>query len=267
MKLALSGFAIDDTNEKEVFSLLNKYNITNIEGVLNKIHPWDLMNYTVVEDYKKKLEDNGLVCESLQSLLFGCNINSLNERDRARDHLERVISYARTLGVKILVLGSSILRKEYNFRTLADLIWDLDHSLKDAGITLCIEPTAKYYGSEYWHSTDEIIEFLNKIRMRKNVCTMIDLHNIITEQKHNNNIVSVQLNNNIDWIEHIHISDLYVESNDYNFMHEEFGGTLHKLNYNGIVTYETSSAKNLEARLELFTNYYQSAFQTDSYQR
>jgi len=266
MKLSLSGFAINEENEIETYKLLNKYGITHIEGVLSKISSGGSIDENVITDYKNKLNDYGLVCESLQSIFIGSNITSLNERDKARDHIERVIDFAKILGVKILVLGSASLRKDYNFRVIADLLWDIKFSLQNTDITLCIEPTASYYKSEYWHSTDEIIEFLNKLRLRKNFGTMIDFHNIRTETGDYNNI-NIQLNNNIDWIDHVHISDIHLGSIEYVERHKEFAGTLYKNNYNGIVTYEVNDRKNLEPLLEAFSNFYLHSFQKENFQR
>lgn len=260
MKLALSNFAFDKEDEDKLFPFLIENGVSGVEVVLNKIRNWGELNQDYVKDYKNKLDDCGLKCVGLQSIFYGSSIKDLNDTRGVIDHLHYVIEYASILGAEVLVLGSPTLRKNFNIFNMGVILWEIKHQLKDTNIKLLLEPNAKFYNGEYWFSVQEILQFFHQIKIRNNVGTMIDTHNIKLEGEDPNNVIT----DYIDWIDHIHVSEVHLQSLDFLHNHNVFAGTLNKMNYSKNITYEvTKNSNNLLDSIKVFSEIYSIAFRKD----
>lgn len=237
MNIAISSLAWTPDTEETTFSVLKKCGISNVEIVFSKIKPWDVLVEKDIIDYRSKLDNYNLCAISTQSLFYGTNID-ISDTDRVLNHFEKVINYCNILGIKILVFGSPSMRKGTPDVT-NNLFYQLDKILKTNNVQLAIEPNAKIYGGNYWHTVADIKNTLVK-NQYTNISSMIDLHNLELE-----NIDPVQeFLINKDIIKHLHISEVGLKPINNNLKHQQFSNVLKSLNYGGIITYEVLSTDN-----------------------
>lgn len=236
MKLAVTSLAWND-DENEMFSHLKKCGIYNVEIVFSKIKPWNQLTEQDVIEYKNKLDSYKLSAVSTQSLFYGIDVN-LTHTNLVLEHFKKVIQYCEILGIKTIVFGSPGMRKG-NPNNLTELFEKLDKILVEKNLSLVIEPNARIYGGEYWHTIPEIVQFLGN--NYKNIHTMIDTHNLIFEGRS----ILGDLVQFFDKIRHIHISEpkLAVTSNFENV--SELIESLQRMGYAGPITYEVLAAKGI----------------------
>jgi sugar phosphate isomerase/epimerase len=241
MKLALSNFAWDSDENESIFKTLSSIGVENIEGVLTKINNWDSLGESELVKYKELLNRHGIKIESIQSIFYGVSCNDLSDY-KTIDHYKKLIECCKVLGVKVMVLGSPSLRKNVNcwYDNLSDILKKVDGMLNDTGIELSIEPNTKTYGGDYFYTVQEIVDFIIHNDF-KNIKTMVDTHNVKLEGLDPLN----EFRNNIQYINHIHISEPNLKTLSDFDLHKEFSKLLKSFNYNGIITYEVNKCDNI----------------------
>jgi sugar phosphate isomerase/epimerase len=241
MKLALSNFAWDSDENESIFKKLSSIGIENIEGVLTKINNWDALEESELVKYKELLNRHGIKIESIQSIFYGVSCNDLSDY-KTIDHYRKLIKYCNVLDVKVMVLGSPSLRKNVNgwYDNLSSILKEVDNMLDNTGVELSIEPNTKSYGGYYFHTVQEIVDFIVRNDF-KNIKTMVDTHNVKLEGLNPLN----ETKKHIDYINHIHVSEPNLKTlSDFEF-HKEFSQLLKSFNYNGIITYEVNKCNGI----------------------
>ncbi len=253
MNIGLSQLAFDKEESEETYNLLYNNGFNYVEGVLTKISPWDSLSQTSLNQFKSDLNSNVLKCYSLQSLFFNVPVTSMCDNEGVISHFSKLLNYAETLGAKILVLGSPNLRKKEKDweEKLESVIYNLDKMLDGKNVKVVIEPNCRQYKGEYFFSCSEITSYLKRFRLI-NIKTMIDTHNLINE-----NLDPIEeFNSNLNYIEHVHISEnelLPIKNIDF---HKEFAKALRESNYKKGVTYEIKKTSNLKESIEQFASIY-----------
>jgi D-psicose/D-tagatose/L-ribulose 3-epimerase len=251
MNLSVSNLAWDHKDLDVTLNILEKYNIKNIEGVLSKINKWDKIDNTQLINFKNVLETFGVKIPSIQSIFYNVNIDSLNNKNKFVQHINKLIEFSKTLEFDVLVFGSPNLRNNFHFNTIVDVLTDVNKLLSENGIIMCIEPNSKIYNGEYFNTITEIINFLN-LNNFSNIKTMIDTHNLLLESEDPIEIIEKYYNH----IYHIHISEnKLLPLSDLEF-HKKFSEKIKSLGYENIITYELLPCDNLEEKIKVFTKIY-----------
>lgn len=247
MNIGLSHLAFDTP---EIYNKLKDLGFSYIEGVLTKISPWDSLSQTSINQFKSDLNINTLECYSIQSIFYNYPVTSLCD-DKVLVHFCNLIEYCKTLGTKIMVLGSPNLRKlEPNYiNKLDSIFYNLDKLLEDTGIKVVIEPNCGLYKGQYFYTSSEIKCFI-KANNFCNIKTMIDTHNLLNEGMD----PIKEFERNIEYIEHVHISENDLKPLDRIDFHRMFADALRSNWYNKGVTYEVKKTDNLA--LEQFASIY-----------
>lgn len=253
MNTGLSQLAFDKEESEEIYNLLYSNNFKYVEGVLTKIAPWDYLSQTSLNQFKSELNSKVLECYSLQSLFFNVPVVSMCDVSGIINHFEKLVNYADVLRAKILVLGSPNLRKMESQweEKLLDVIYKLDELLDNKNIKVVIEPNCKLYKGEYFFNCTEIVSFLRKYKFI-NIKTMIDTHNLTNE-----NLDPIkEYTDNINYIDHVHISEnQLLPIKDINF-HKEFAKVLMETGYKKGITYEVKKTSNIKEAIEIFSSIY-----------
>lgn len=253
MKLAVSNFAWDIKNSDKMFNYLISLNINNIEGVLSKIDIWDNLSIDKIYEYKNYLDSNNITIQSLQSLFYNVDCETIFDETKFISHIEKIIFFSKILSVKVLVFGSPLLRKKidgWEFH-LINIFKKIDKLLENTNIELSIEPNSKIYGGDFFYSISEIVDFISKNNL-KNIKTMIDTHNIILEG--NNPINDLKLY--YKYINHIHISENTLKPIEDIKFHLSFSNEIKKLKYDKIITYEVIECDNIYTSINEFYEIY-----------
>lgn len=253
MKLAISNFAWDFSENTNIFEILKKHQIPNVEGVLTKIDNWGDLTSEKVLNFKSLLDSYDLTIESLQSIFYGVNCDGLHDGKVIIPHIEKVLEYSKILGVKTLVLGSPNLRRNTPnlLIELSNVFKVLDKILENSGIEISLEPNTKSYGGDYFHNLTDIVIFISENNF-KNIKTMIDTHNLILEGIDPCKEITKYFN----VVNHIHISEQGLKPIQDIEFHKKFSQTIKTLKYDKIVTYELLKCENLESTIDEFKNLY-----------
>jgi sugar phosphate isomerase/epimerase len=248
MNLALSNLAWNKTNEAEVFEKMNAENINNAEIVFPKNFDWNNINNEILLEFSKKLKSYNIRPSATQSIFFGTDIIA-HEKTRISSHIKRVIDISSALGINTVVFGSPGLRKD--FSSLTDVIAEIDEYIADSGIIFCIEPNCSLYTGNFFHTLEEIGNFIEHAKF-KNIRTMIDTHNLIYEKE--------KLEDSfLKWkslISHIHVSEIGLKRIEDLKEHEIFAEFLRKEEYSGLITYEIVEPSDLDLCLKEFASIY-----------
>lgn len=243
MRIAVSSLAWDSLDEDVVFPHLKFYGIDGVEVVFTKIKPWAELTKHDLYVYKNKLESNGLIATSAQSLFFGINTYTATS---ILEHFKRLIEYSNIMGIQTLVFGSPSMRKG-DPTPMCGVFENVDRLLDNTNICVVIEPNARIYGGEYWNTVPEIVRCINSL---KNVKTMIDTHNIVLE----NRSVAEEYLSNIQHIRHVHFSEKNLALLENLDVYRSYIDLLKSNEYDGIVTYEVLKAKNISDSIRKFAN-------------
>jgi sugar phosphate isomerase/epimerase len=251
MNLALSNLAWDFKDNNTILTKLKNKNINRIEGVFSKIGGWgDISDATIIE-FKRMLDTLDIKTKSVQSIFYNVNCNDIHNKDIVISHIERLIRYCELLSVEIMVFGSPKLRAGIVDDVVCDVFHTIDDVLLGTNIELSIEPNAKVYGGNYFHTIGEIVNFIETNRFSK-IKTMIDTHNLKLEGYNpSNEFIKYK-----EYINHIHISDVGLTPIKNDDLHIEFSNTLRNHNYNKIITYEVSMLEDFDTNIDIFIKLY-----------
>jgi sugar phosphate isomerase/epimerase len=251
MNIGISNLAFDN-NDINILNYLSSNNINNVELVYTKHKLWE-EPINNLDSIKNLFNTYNLNIYSIQSIFYGTEINSFNQVDDIKSHLNKLFNICKILGIKKTVFGSPVFRKSFNrYKTNIINIFDfIENELKNTDIKFLIEPNSKIYQTEYFYNPYEIFDFI-KSHNYKNISSMIDTHNLILEGY---DPISI-FENNSQYIDHIHVSEVGLkEINDIDF-HYKFSNTLKDNNYNKMIIYEILKNDNIIENIENFKNIY-----------
>jgi sugar phosphate isomerase/epimerase len=167
------------------------------------------------------------------------------------EHFKKVIDICNKIKISKLVLGAPSLRtSKINFG-LSNNFHYIDDLLKKYNQILLLEPNSKIYKGNYFHTVDEIIDFIS-YHSFSNIKTMIDTHNIILEKQDPSDIFI----KNQSYIDHIHVSEKDLGDFKESPEHDKLSKTLKDSKYDGLVIYESKPSLNLLKSITLFSKTY-----------
>ena len=114
-----------------------------------------------------------------------------------------------------------------------------------------IEPNSKIYGGEYFFTVSEITDFITSNGF-KNIKTMIDTHNLILEDDDPIDVLKTHIN----YIGHIHISEIKLEPIKNIEFHTKFSSQLKEMKYDKIITYEVMKCEQIMDSVKEFYEIY-----------
>lgn len=158
-RLAASNIAWSREQEAAALTLVRAHGHAGVEVAPTVLWPgWEGATPAAAGAYRARLEDEGLVCPAIQSVLYGVEgtlFGPAGKRRRFCDHLRRVAELAHALRAAVVVLGAPAHRRRQGlgadeayvsgvetFRTLAP-------DFAAAGTTLCLEPNPPEYGCDF----------------------------------------------------------------------------------------------------------------------
>lgn len=224
--------------QKMKFGITNLSWKTELDGSIAK----DLSQFDYFETVFPRRDSGNYY--STQSIFYGCDIQSFEQKEKTINHLRYVIEECSKYEIKIIVFGSPSLRKGSKIKLL-EVFDEIDNELKNKNIILCVEPNSKYYNGEYYFSLDEIVP---DIKRYSNIKTMIDSHNLILE----GDDMFLTYEKYSDYIKHIHISEKDLKPvKDFDY-YKKFISFLRDNSYNLGITYELKQCENIISEAHKF---------------
>jgi sugar phosphate isomerase/epimerase len=252
MKTGLSELAWDNTIDLDKLLVeLTKCDISFLELIIPKHIDWDLIETTRLKNFLNTINSYNINIASTQSILFNSKVTAIDNNSLFIDHMNKVFDICKEFNIQKIVLGAPSLRKNYNIEELASIFKQLDLELNNTDQVLLLEPNSRYYNGNYFFTIDEIVNFIEKNKF-KNIKTMIDTHNIILENQSPSEIFTMYHN----YIDHVHVSEINLESFKPSNHHYELSNKLKDFDYKGLVIYECKKSNTLIEDVKLFSNIY-----------
>jgi sugar phosphate isomerase/epimerase len=244
MKISISNIAWSADYDLEMYAFLSDHNINGLEIAPTRIFPENPYDYidgarkfsqTLLNDYK-------LSISSMQSIWYGRNENifgSEEERQSLIEYTKKAIDFAEVLNCPNLVFGcpkNRILPSYTDLPIAYSFFTEIGDYAQLHNTTVSLEPNPPYYNTNFINTTVEAFDFCRKINC-VGLKVNIDLGTCIYYNE------SLEfLNDNINLVNHIHISEPMLAPLERRALHRE----LIELDYDQYFSIEIGNTNNLE---------------------
>jgi sugar phosphate isomerase/epimerase len=246
MKVTISNIAWKPENDAEMYAFLKENKFTGIEIAPTRIFPENpYSDLNKVANFRDKLQsDYSLQVVSMQSICFGRNeaiFSSENERNSLLKYLKESIDFASVLGCNNLVFGSPKNRNiNPNQEEIAIAYFsEIGKYASEKHTVFAFEPNPLIYGTNFINTTNQAIDFVKECNV-EGLRINFDLGTVIYNQEN----LSV-LENNLKWINHIHISEPYLKEIQKHSLHKELASILIKEKYANYISIEMKGGSEL----------------------
>ncbi|MBM0741015.1 sugar phosphate isomerase/epimerase [Phormidium sp. CLA17] len=255
MKLTISNIAWTDAEDEAVLALLPSLGVNAVELAPTRI--WSEWEFAPPEisAYREYLQTQGLVCSSLQAIVYKKPdlkvFGSAAERAGLIAHLKRVADLAVALGAKPLVFGAPKNRDRGNlddktaFAQAADLFAEVGDYCQQQGVCLCIEPNPTDYACNFItdsQSGAQLVRSVNSPGFR--------LHLDAAGMHLAGENIPQALESTIDVLEHIHISEPNLGTfSAPQVAHKQVAATLRSLDWNKWISIEMRASDDAIANI------------------
>lgn len=252
MKLSISNIAWSKEEDYYMYEKLSERNINGLEIAPTRI--WTDTPYDCMEEAKifaeMLLKEYGLGISSMQSIWFGISDNiftSEESRQRLIEYTKKAILFADVINCKNLVFGcpknrnmskSNNEEDVYNFfKTIGDYAYS--HQTY-----IALEPNPKIYNTNFINTTSECLSFIKKINS-KGLLVNYDLGTCIVNDEY-----LLDIEQNIEYINHIHISEPHLELIKKRKLHNDLADILKDNRYNGYVSLEMKKQDSINTVID-----------------
>jgi len=236
-KFGVSNIAWSINNDVEVLEFLKKNSVTYLEIAPTKLHPYPYENFIEINNYLKNTAKDFSVF-SIQSICFGKELNIFRSEQEMREllsHTKKVCEFSKNINCENIVFGCPKNRniENENNRNLGDFFFkELDFIAKVNNVNIALEPNPVIYGTNFLNSTLDTASYIKKNKF-KNIKLNFDLGTVI----YNNEDLSFLIDN-IEIINHIHISEPFLAPLENRDIHLQVFKMLNDTFYNKGVSIE-----------------------------
>jgi len=249
MKLSISNIAWAVESDDEIHTLLKESGYRGLEIAPTRIIPEKpYENVPLAVEFSNNLKNRyGLAISSMQSILFGVNerlFASEEERAILVEYTKKAIDFAKAISCRNLVFGSPKNRVIDNmnqyphaidfFRELGDYAWNNN-------TVLSIEPNPPIYNTNFINRTQEAFNIVKEVDL-PGFKVNVDFGTIIENGESVDMIAK-----NIEYVNHIHISEPYLNPIVDRELHATFASVLKKSGYGGYVSIEMKNTGDVLA--------------------
>lgn len=240
MKLAISNIAWNNEKNENIYCLMSDMGFTGIEIAPTKIldeKPYDKLEKA--EAWSIQMENKyGLKVASMQSIWYGKTENifsSLDERKKLLDYTKKAIIFAETIGCKNLVFGCPKNRnmgENSKLKEAVSFFREIGEFAHLHGTVIGMEANPIIYNTNYINDTISAINIIKEVAS-EGFRLNLDFGTIIQNRE------SLEiLYDNIDIINHVHISEPGLEKIQKRKEHRILAEILNIGNYQNFVSIE-----------------------------
>ncbi|MCL1973039.1 MAG: sugar phosphate isomerase/epimerase [Endomicrobia bacterium] len=252
MKFSVSNIAWSAEYDEEMYGFLSCNGFSGLEIAPTRIFPhapYD--NLTEAERFARKLKKNyGLAISSMQSIWFGIAesvFGSNADRQKLTDYTKKAVDFARVVNCPNIVFGCPKNRAvpsdmpPDNYLPVAyDFFNKIGNYASANGTCIAVEPNPTIYNTNFINTTSEAFEMCRKLG-NPGIKVNVDVGTII----YNNENIGI-LKDNIDLINHIHISEPYLAPIENRALHCELRNVLQNLNYDKFLSVEMGNPNDID---------------------
>ena len=172
-KFAVSNLAWPAHMDVLAMELLPAMGVNGVEVAPTKIANWSDLTYSLLLDFRQRIQNAGLIVSSLQAILFDLPsyqlLDDVEQFKYFESHFFRLTEIADILGAKNLVFGSPKNRKLCGlsnrdaWQVGLERMDRLGSIANSAGIIIGIEPVPIFYGNEFLTSWRQVLSFVDEL--------------------------------------------------------------------------------------------------------
>lgn len=246
MKISVSNIGWDKQHDDEMYKYITKSKLNGIEIAPTRIiedRPYE-KNEQAVEFAKNIQKEYNLEISSMQSIWYGKQGNIFDEENAKMfiEYTKKAIDFASDIKCRNLVFGCPKNRNIPDGKTTNDIIYffkELGDYAEKKKTIIAIEPNPTIYGTNFLNTTKEAIEFARKIES-KGIKINVDFGTIVENKE---TLETIQ--NNIDLVNHIHISEPNLEVVKERPEHKKLADILKKSDYKNYISIEMKNTGDL----------------------
>lgn len=246
MKLAISNIAWSAESDDSMYSFLKSEGFEGLEIAPTRLFPENaydklaeaqLFEHLLYQKYNLTIPSMQAICFGRDEAIFG----TAEERNSLKQYIKKAIDFASVLKCKNLVFGSPKNRiiGDNQEDAAVDFFSELGNYAEAKNTVFSMEPNPEIYGTNFLNTTGEAIDFVKEIKCN-GLKVNVDLGAII----YNNETVDT-IANNIDLINHIHISEPYLEPISERAIHRELYLLLKEYKYDNFVSIEMKNTNDV----------------------
>ncbi len=240
MKLSISNIAWSENENEEMYEFLkeNKIDLEIAPTKIIKENPYDHLKEAM--EYIKNLKERyGINISSMQSIWFGRTEN-IFESEESRNNLilytKKAVDFAASINCPNLVFGCpknrNMFNKKEDYVKAISFFKEIGYYASKKNVIISIEPNPIIYNTNFLNYTIEAIEFVKEINI-DNIKVNYDLGTAIQNEEN----LEI-LKDNIQYINHVHISEPNLELIKKRKIHEELFKILKNKKYENYVSIE-----------------------------
>jgi sugar phosphate isomerase/epimerase len=246
MKLSISNIAWSAEHDLEMYDFLKENSYSGLEIAPTRILPeLPYQRLSEAKQFQLFLEtDYNLKISSIQSICFGKNepvFGSAQERKIIFDYVKEAIDFASAISCNNVVFGSPKNRiiHENQWDIALDFFGQLGDYAASKNTVLAIEPNPTIYGTNFINTTPEAFDFVKQVNS-KGLMVNLDFGTCL-----NNSESLSDIKDNLHLVNHIHISEPYLEEVQEREAHDELSKMLQKMNYDNFVSIEMKNLNSI----------------------
>ncbi len=248
MKLSISNIAWDIKYDEEIYKYLKSMDFEGLEIAPTRLIPYDPYNSIdkSVEIAKYIEEEYNLIISSMQSIWFGRMENIFGteeDRDILISYTDKAIEYAKSINCKNLVFGCPKNRNIDNFNKYniaIDFFRKLGEHAEQNNVVIALEPNPIIYNTNFINYTADAISFVKEINSR-GLMVNLDLGTVIWNNENLKWILD-----DISIINHIHVSEPYLEQIKPREIHKKLKCLLLEKGYSNYVSIEMKNTGDVD---------------------
>ncbi len=254
MKLSISNIAWAAENDNEMYGFLQQVGFAGLEIAPTRIFPsapYD--NLEAANKWAIQLkEEYGLAIPSMQSIWYGHSekiFGSEAERQSLTDYTKKAVDFAEAIGCPNLVFGNPKNRDTDDVERDLPVAIDFFRQIGDYAAlhhtTIAIEPNPTIYNTRFVNRTEQAAQLVEQVGS-EGIRVNVDLGTIIYNEEE-----IAYLRQIPHLINHVHISEPYLNLIENRELHKQLFDILNELHYDRFVSIEMGNKGNLEQVKEI----------------
>lgn len=244
MLLSISNIAWDSSFDEQMYAYLNENGFSGLEIAPTRIFPQNPYDdLTAAKKFADRLKEKyDLSIPSMQSIWYGKTqsiFGTQQDKKELIDYTKKAIDFAQAVGCKNLVFGCPKNRSVpcgKSDNEAVEFFREIGEYAVEKGTIIALEANPPIYNTNFMNTTKDAFDICKRV-LSKGVMVNADLGTII----YNKEDIKV-LADNIDLVNHIHISEPHLAPIEKRSIHKE----LKSLNYDKYISIEMGNKSDIE---------------------
>ena len=251
MKFSISNIAWEAKDDETVYAYLKRKNFAGLEIAPTRLYIDPYNNRETAQIWATEIHNKyGLEISSMQSIWYGKQERiaaSETDKNILMDYTKQAILFAEALKCRNLVFGcpkNRIVNNEKDNNIIADFLDNVGKYAYEHHTCFSLEPNPTIYGTNFLNTTSQAIELCKRLN-NKGIRINYDFGTVIQNNEKINECLD-----NLDLINHIHISEPYLEKIKVRPEHKELIKGLQTAGFKGFISIEMKKQDHIEDVLQ-----------------